>query len=113
MLLSLFFAAVTLGLISVRARLMGANGGVVPHTTPPLIFSTLTAFLTIAIVVWGFLTFAWHWPLLALLFANITIISLVTGGAWPVLCRCVPAIDVIAVVLGLALWIGYWPFALK
>ena len=110
MLHALFFAAVTLGIISIRARLMGADGGVVPSTTPRLMFSTLTAFLTIAVIVWAFLAFAWYWPLIVLLFANFTIIALVSNGAWPILCRCVPAIDVAVTVLGLVLWIGYWPF---
>ena len=108
-----FFAAVTLGIISVRARLMGANGGVAPSTSLRLMFSTLTAFLTIAVIVWGFLTFPWHWPLIILLSANFTIIALVSNGAWPLLCRAIPAIDITVVTLGLFLWIGHWPFPLK
>ena len=110
MLFFLLFLALTLGLIAVRARLMGANGGVVPRSRTATILSTLAAFLTITIAVWGFLTFAWTWPLLAFLMANFVIVALVAWGAWPVLCRAVPAIDVVVVVLVLALWVGYWPF---
>ena len=109
MLLFLFFIALTLGIISVRARLMGANGGVVPSTGLRSLVSTLAALLTVAIVAWAFLTFVWYWPLVAFLVANLVIIALVSNGAWPALCRAVPAIDVAVVVLNLALWIGYWP----
>ena len=109
MLLFLFFIALTLGIISVRARLMGANGGVVPSTQLRSLTSTLAAFLAVAIVMWAFLTFVWYWPLAAFLIANLVIIALVSNGAWPALCRAVPAIDVAVVVLNLALWIGHWP----
>ena len=110
MLFFLLFLALTLGIIAVRARLMGANGGVVPRSRTATILSTLAAFLTVTIAVWGFLTFAWTWPLLAFLMANFVIVALVAWGAWPALCRAVPAIDVVVVALDLALWIGYWPF---
>ena len=110
MLLVLFVIALTLGIISVRARLMGANGGVVPSTRLRSLMSTLAAFLTVAIVVWAFLTFAWHEPLVAFLIANLVIIALVSNGAWPALCRAVPAIDAAVVILTLALWIAFWPF---
>jgi hypothetical protein len=110
MLLFLFFVALTLGIISVRARLMGAKGGVVPSTRLHTFASTLAALLTVAIVVWAFLTFVWYWPLVAFLIANIVIIATVSNGAWPALCRAVPAIDGAVVILDLALWIGHWPF---
>jgi hypothetical protein len=110
MLLFLFFIALTLGILSVRARLMGANGGVVPSTRLRSLASTLAAFLTVAIVVWAFLTFVWYGPLVAFLIANLVIIALVSNGAWPALCRAVPVIDAAVVILTLALWIGYWPF---
>jgi hypothetical protein len=110
MLLFLFVIALTLGIISVRARLMGANGGVAPRTTLHFAVSTLAAFLTITIVVWAFLTFVWYGPLIAFLIANLVIIATVSNGAWPTLCRAVPAIDVAVVGLDLALWIGHWPF---
>ena len=110
MLFFLLFTALTLGIISVRARLMGANGGVVPRSGPALVLSTLAFFLTTTIAAWGFLTFAWHWPPVAFLLANFVIVALVTWDAWPALCRAVPAIDVVVVVLDLALWIGSWPF---
>jgi hypothetical protein len=110
MLFFLSVAALTFGIISVRARLMGTNGGVVPRGRPAFILSTLAAFLTITIAVWCFLTFAWAWPLVAFLMANFVIIGLVAWGAWPALCRAVPAIDAVVVVLDLALWIGSWPF---
>ena len=109
-LLVLFAIALTLGIISVRARLMGANGGVVPSTRVRSCVSTFAAFLTVAIVVWAFLTFVWYWPLIAFLIANLVIVALVSNGAWPTLCRAVPAIDAVLVVLDLALWIGHWPF---
>ncbi|HKY85876.1 MAG TPA: hypothetical protein VJL90_03845 [Pseudorhodoplanes sp.] len=110
MLLFLFVIALTLGIISVRARLMGQNGGVAPSTRLRSLASTLAAFLTVAIVVWALLTFVWYWPLAAFLVANLVIIALVSNGAWPTLCRAVPAIDAVVVVLTLALWIGHWPF---
>jgi len=52
----------------------------------------------------------WFWTLVAFLMANFVIVALVAWGAWPALCRAVPAIDVVVVALDLALWIGYWPF---
>src|SRR5665648_633860 len=106
MFLFLLFTALTLGIISVRARLMGANGGVVPSTRLRSVVSTLAAFLTVALVVWAFRTFVWYWPLIAFLIANLVIIALVAWGAWPALCRAVPLIDVMVVVLDLALWIS-------
>ncbi len=108
MLFVLFTVALTLGIISVRARLMGANGGVVPAGAPRRIASTLAACLTIALFGWGLLVFAWYWPLAAFLVANLIIIGLVAWGAWPFLCRAMAAIDIAVVILGPALWIAYW-----
>lgn len=106
----LFVIALTLGIISVRARLMGANGGVVPATNARLLLSTLAALLTIAIMVWAILTFAWYFPVAAFLIANLVIITLVQWGVWPALCRAIPWIDPIVVMLGLALLILPWLF---
>lgn len=106
----LFVIALTLGIVSVRARLMGANGGVVPDTAPRRLFSTLAALLTIAILAWAVLGFPWYFPLAAFLIANLVIIGLVQWSAWPALCRAVRWIDPLVVVLALVLLIVPWLF---
>jgi hypothetical protein len=101
----LFAVTLTLGIVSVRARLMGASGGVVPGTTARRALSTLAALLTIAILAWAALSFPWYFPVAGILVANLVIIGLVQWGAWPVLCRAVPWIDPLVVVLALILLI--------
>ena len=105
MLFLLFVTALTLGIVSVRARLMGANGGVVPDTATRNALSTLAAILTTAILAWAVLSFPWYFPAAAFLTANLVIIGLVQWGAWPVLCRAVPWIDPLIVILTLVLLI--------
>jgi hypothetical protein len=95
----LFVLTLTLGIVSVRARLMGSNGGVVPGTTARRALSTLAAILTIAILAWAALSFPWYFPVAGILVANLVIIGLVQWGAWPALCRAVPAIDPLVVIL--------------
>ena len=105
MIFILFAIALMLGIVSVRARLMGANGGVVPDTATRRALSTATAILTIAILIWATLSFPWYFPLAALLIANLVIIALVQWGAWPALRRAVPWIDPLVIVLALVLLI--------
>lgn len=105
----LLFLALTLAIISMRARLMGANGGVVPRRLSPGVVNTLAVLLPVAIAAWGFLTFTWFWPLVAFLFANLVVQALVARGRWPALCPYVPRLEWTAVALGLVLWAGYWP----
>jgi hypothetical protein len=101
----LFVITLTLGIISVRARLMGSNGGVLPATTSRRALSTLAAILTIAILAWAALSFPWYFPVAGILVANLVIIGLVQWGAWPLLRRAVPWIDPLVVVLALVLLI--------
>ncbi len=105
----LFFVALTLGIVSMRARLMGAHGGVVTKGLPPRIVKSLAVFLPVAIAAWGFLALAWYWPLAAFLFANLVIQALVARGKWPALCAHLPRLEWVAIALALALWIGHWP----
>lgn len=95
----LFVITLILGIISFRARRMGTDGGVVPATTIRRALSTLAALLTIAILVWAALSFPWYFPVAGILVANLVIIGLVQWGAWAVLCRAIPWIDPLVVVL--------------
>jgi hypothetical protein len=96
--LYVYAAVVNLGMLTARASIIAARGGVITQSPIIAVLGIVASFGTIGMLIWGFFLFAWYWPIIILLVgttAQAVLINRRNVGAWV---AAAPLLDVLFVV---------------
>lgn len=104
-----FIVAISLGVLSGRITTVGARGGVEATTVTRAALGAASVFVTFSLIVWGFASLSWYWPIVAFLIGS-AVALMVTQASWPGLFTMQPVLDAAVIALGLFLWVVHWPF---
>ena len=109
--LEITFALIfVLGMLASRIVLVGTRGGIQQRNVVLALIGMIATFVTLSLVVWGFASLAWYWPIATFVAGSVIIGLIVTRSNWGAWFAASPFLDVIAGAGGLYLWIWHWPF---
>lgn len=111
MTLHLIFAAVFfVGALGSRPALVGARGGVQQRNVAYSFIGAVAVFVTLSLIIWGFVSLPWYWPVCTFVVSSILAALLVTRSNWSTWFSIAPLLNLIAAGGGLYLWVQHWPF---
>lgn len=107
---TVFSVFLVIGILSGRVSLVGARRGIQHRNVFRAFIAALATFVSLSLIVWGFATLPWYWPLAIFLIASFCSGLVITRRNWPTWFSIAAILDAIAAAGGLYLWIWHWPF---
>ena len=105
-----YAAVFIVGIVGSRISMIGIRGGIVRLNIFTFFIGMLSTFVIYSLIVWGFTSLAWYWPVGTFLFAQIIATVTITKANWSAWFVISPILDFFAIASGLYLWIWHWPF---
>lgn len=99
-----------LGLIVSRLSLVGMRLGVHLFNIIIGLIGLIGTFATLSLLVWGFASLPWNWPVGAFLVGSWLANLVVTDANFHVWYAVSPLPDILVVIGSLHFWVWYWPF---
>jgi hypothetical protein len=107
-LIALTFGAIGFTLINFRIGVASRAHAAFP------ILSSVSSWAGASIVIWGFLTIAWYWNVLAIVVGYVISYTVFGGssfvGRWKRLIILSPGLDILLLLIAGYLWVRHWPF---
>lgn len=105
-----YVPALLIGLMASRLSLVGSQRGLYQYNIGTSLIGVLASALTLTMLVWGFASLPWYWPVGTFLLGSWLANLVITNKNFHVWYAFSPLPDILVIVGGLHFWMWYWPF---
>jgi hypothetical protein len=108
--IAVFIVAMLLGVLTARVSTIGARGGIEPTRRSTAFIAFIAMLATFAIIVWGFASLSWYWPVGTFLVVSVLAGFAISRENWSFWYQVNLFLQLAVILIATYLWCWHWPF---